>query len=182
MTISDVSSLVPSASAAAWRATVPVPPDVRWNLEGRLCPIDHTPLEVGAELPGWICPRCVCWWDWRGRNGMWITQPSAVIDGQGGAASVRLPWLALAIAAALGAGAVVGLGGARRLDVPGEWVLLSTLLMAATGLIVVSLSMLVHWLDTREQTSGCGMADDILDRDCAAKEPTARISTEREAA
>lgn len=52
-----------------WRAIHATPPDVRLE-DGAWCPLDDTVLDL--ELRGYLCPKCLGWWDQHGRNGMWV--------------------------------------------------------------------------------------------------------------
>jgi hypothetical protein len=56
----------------AWRETHRTPADLTFE-GGLFCPVDTAPLR--CELAGWVCPRCLGWWDRRGRNGMWLATP-----------------------------------------------------------------------------------------------------------
>lgn len=59
----------PQLDAAAYRAPVPVPPDVRLADVGAACPDDTVLLDM---LPGWYCQARLTWWDRRGRAGTWL--------------------------------------------------------------------------------------------------------------
>lgn len=105
---------IPATGSRAWREIYPVPPQLRLGI-GPWCPIDDGALTV--ERHGWLCPRCLAWWDRTGGHPTWVADGPAVagdivhvvdLDEQPGTAR---PWWRSGRVLAAGAAGVVVLGG-----------------------------------------------------------------------
>ncbi|TNH28781.1 hypothetical protein FHG89_14150 [Micromonospora orduensis] len=60
------------------RTVSPVPPALRLDDVGALCPLDDVVLD--RQVDGWACPACGAAWDSAGRDGWWPI--TASVDGE----------------------------------------------------------------------------------------------------
>ncbi|MFI5837723.1 hypothetical protein ACIA5A_29000 [Micromonospora sp. NPDC051300] len=131
-----------------------VPPPLRLDDVGALCPLDDVVLIQAPE--GWACPSCGAGWDREGRDGRWTTAMQierwADQGDDGGRSAGRLTRVAVVGAAAAGAAAVTA-GFAHRYaehadQVPQELLYSPAVAVGLVGLFLAG-RRVARWVDER---------------------------------
>jgi hypothetical protein len=175
----------PPLSGPLLREVFPVPPALRLDDVGALCPLDDVVLT--RETDGWSCPACGAAWNPQGRDGWW---PITARNGEpvdqadtGPAGAGRLARVGIVGVVAAGpAAATVALAHryAEYADaVPQEQVFTAS--AATVGLVGLVLAgrRVVRWVDERRHPLAVDV--DEADLDPYGRELLARVRAARQA-
>ncbi|WP_053065424.1 hypothetical protein [Micromonospora sp. RV43] len=171
----------PPLTGPLLREVFPVPPVLRLDDVGALCPLDDVVLT--RETDGWSCPACGAAWNPQGRDGWWpiTTQDAELVD----AGPVRAGRMArvgiVGVVAAGPAAATVALAHryAEYADaVPQEQVFAAS--AATVGLVGLVLAgrRVVRWVDERRHPLAVDV--DEADLDPYGRELLARVRAARQ--
>lgn len=171
----------PPMAGPLLRQVFPVPPSLRLDDIGALCPLDDVVLT--RQVDGWACPSCGAAWDHQGHNGWWPITPAMESVDQDDAPPARAGRaVRVAVAGVVVAGpAAVAVAAGRRYaehtDAAPDLLLYSP--AAALGLVaaVVAGRRVVRWVDERRH----GLAVDVDEADLnpLGKELLAQVRARR---
>ncbi|MEU0081960.1 hypothetical protein ABZY58_29000 [Micromonospora tulbaghiae] len=175
----------PPQSGPSLRELFEVPPPLRLDDVGALCPLDDLVLLRVAD--GWSCPSCGAGWSTEGRDGRWSTVTQIVRwadqgDDEGGRSTGRLTRVAVVGVVAAGPAAATVATAHRYAEhadaVPQELLYSPAVAVSLVGLVLVG-RRVVRWADERRHPLTVDV--DEADLDPYGQEVLARVRAARQA-